>query len=91
MSTSVVSTIVAPLSEPEYQPQQGNAIKDDAHQDQQVSLDKPSPTPSPTLEGEADPNVITWDSPDDPANPRNWSPRRKWFITILFSVTTFCA
>jgi hypothetical protein len=92
LSTSVTPTIVAPLSEPEYQPQQGNATTDDVHQDQEVlALDKPSPTPSPTLQGEADPNVVTWDGPDDPANPRNWSLRRKWLITILFSVTTFCA
>jgi len=93
MSTSVTSTIVAPLSEAEYQPRQGNAMKDGVHQDQNVALDKPSQTASPTPEGdsEADPNVVTWDSPDDPANPRNWSLRRKWFITILISVTTFCA
>ncbi|KAI5476873.1 Major Facilitator Superfamily protein [Pseudohyphozyma bogoriensis] len=26
---------------------------------------------------------VTWDGPDDPANPLNWSKRRKWIITWL--------
>lgn len=38
----------------------------------------------PTL----DANMVTWDGPDDPENPQNWSIRRKWFITILTIVMT---
>jgi MFS family permease len=29
---------------------------------------------------------VTWDGEDDPANPKNWSSARKWFITILVSL-----
>lgn len=29
-----------------------------------------------------DPNIVTWDSPDDTANPRNWSKRRKWAVAL---------
>lgn len=29
-----------------------------------------------------DPNIVTWDSPDDPYNPRNWSKRRKWAVAL---------
>jgi len=32
---------------------------------------------------EEDPNLVTWDGPDDPANPRNWSKNRKWVVTII--------
>ena len=36
-----------------------------------------------------DPNLVTWDGPDDPMNPRNWSPGRKWAATFVVSVFTF--
>ena len=28
-----------------------------------------------------DNHIVDWDGPNDPANPRNWSVARKWFIT----------
>lgn len=34
-------------------------------------------------EGQVDSNVIGWDGPDDPANPRNFPIRRKWLLTFL--------
>ncbi|GAA5900772.1 hypothetical protein JCM5296_004891 [Sporobolomyces johnsonii] len=45
--------------------------------------------PEEKAEEEAPPDVIwvDWDGPDDPANPLNWSNRRKWLISsvgILF-------
>jgi hypothetical protein len=33
-------------------------------------------------------DVVTYDSIDDPQNPRNWSIRRKAFVTMLLSLTT---
>lgn len=35
-----------------------------------------------------DPNLVTWDSPDDPANPKNWSMRRKWAAVGIVSCFT---
>ncbi|KAF2131832.1 MFS general substrate transporter [Dothidotthia symphoricarpi CBS 119687] len=35
-----------------------------------------------------DPNLISWDSPDDPANPKNWSMKRKWAATLIVSCFT---
>ncbi|KAF2177040.1 MFS general substrate transporter [Zopfia rhizophila CBS 207.26] len=35
-----------------------------------------------------DPNLVTWDSPDDPANPKNWSFQRKWAATFIVSSFT---
>jgi hypothetical protein len=50
------------------------------------TLDKKSSLP-PSEENH-DPNVVTWDGPDDPANPKNWSGRYRWFITALCCITT---
>ena len=35
----------------------------------------------------ADPNLVDWDSPSDPANPRNWSKKRKLLNTSLVSLS----
>ena len=32
---------------------------------------------------------VTWSSPDDPENPKNWSIRRKWAATFVVSAFTF--
>lgn len=38
---------------------------------------------------ERDPaNCVTWDGPDDPANPQNWSLTRKWCVTMICLVMT---
>ncbi len=38
---------------------------------------------------EKDPNIVDWDGPDDPENPLNWTPKRKWSIAALLSFMTF--
>ncbi|CAA7270304.1 unnamed protein product [Cyclocybe aegerita] len=40
--------------------------------------------PAPTL----DANMVTWDGPDDPTNPQNWSIRYKWLITAVCIIMT---
>ena len=35
----------------------------------------------------ADPNLADWDGPSDPANPRNWSKKRKILKTSLVSLS----
>lgn len=35
-----------------------------------------------------DPNLVTWDGPDDPENPKNWSMRKKWIVTWTVSLFT---
>lgn len=59
---------------------------DDPHKPAPKSLmdEKSSPTPSP----ESDPNLVTWDGPNDPANPQNWSKSRKWVITAICIIMT---
>ncbi|KAK4546145.1 hypothetical protein LTR36_002282 [Oleoguttula mirabilis] len=45
--------------------------------------------PTTTVEQEVhDPNVVDWDGPDDPANPLNWSPGKKWANIGVLSLLT---
>ena len=39
--------------------------------------------------GEKDINLVTWDGPDDPDNPKNWTKKKKWAATITVSLFTF--
>lgn len=34
------------------------------------------------------PSKVTWDSDDDPANPKNWTTKRKWAATFIVSSFT---
>lgn len=43
----------------------------------------------PKLETHVDPNIVGWDSPDDPENPLNWSNSRKWAAIGMVSCVTF--
>jgi hypothetical protein len=40
------------------------------------------------ITSQEDLNIVTWDGPDDPTNPQNWSKLYKWFITVLCCVMT---
>lgn len=39
-------------------------------------------------EPEHDPDLVTWNGPDDPKDPKNWSKSHKWAITAVSSSTT---
>lgn len=36
-----------------------------------------------------DPNIVDFDGPDDPANPMNWTPMKKWGAIAVVSAITF--
>lgn len=36
-----------------------------------------------------DPHLVTWDGPDDPEDPKNWSRKEKWIMTVLISTYNF--
>lgn len=38
--------------------------------------------------GEADPNIVDWDGPDDPQNPMNWPDSKKWLNVAVLSILT---
>ena len=35
-----------------------------------------------------DPNIVSWDGPDDPENPQNWSQRTKWTRAMVIASMT---
>lgn len=35
-----------------------------------------------------DPNLVTFDGPDDPANPKNWTFKTRWAATVIVSAFT---
>ena len=39
--------------------------------------------------GEKDINLVTWDGPGDPDNPKNWPKAKKWRATLTVSLFTF--
>ena len=38
---------------------------------------------------EIDENLVTFDGPKDPLNPKNWPNRKKWIATGIVTVYTF--
>lgn len=53
-----------------------------------VTRDGPSSGEKKGEEEERDPNLVTWDGPDDPENPMNWTMRKKWFNVAVLSILT---
>ena len=45
--------------------------------------------PSTGEDGGRSDNIITWDSDDDPANPRKFSSRKKLRLLLILSLITF--
>lgn len=41
-----------------------------------------------TTKSTKDPNLVTWDGPDDPKNPKNWTNKQKWAATLVVSSFT---
>ncbi|KAI7220293.1 MFS general substrate transporter [Hortaea werneckii] len=46
------------------------------------------PTTAEQEQEDHDPNIVDWDGPDDPSNPVNWSPTRKWTNIAVLSALT---
>lgn len=38
---------------------------------------------------DSDPNIVTWDGPDDPNRPQNWTMRKKWGNMAIISCICF--
>jgi DHA1 family multidrug resistance protein-like MFS transporter len=52
-----------------------------------AEVQKPAPLPF-LPRPSTDPNVVSWDGPDDPENPQNWSFWYKWWLTTVCTVMT---
>ena len=60
---------------------------DDIHEPQAKEFIHGGPIPVESVTT-LDPNMITWDGPNDPLNPQNWSIKYKWFVTVVCTVIT---
>jgi len=51
---------------------------------------KPSMIQSAILPSEQmiDVNMVTWDGPNDPTNPQNWTIKYKWLVTLVIIIMT---
>jgi hypothetical protein len=49
----------------------------------------PDSTKEAAVQMEEDPNLVSWEGPTDPDNPRNWTSRKKWRSLIIVSCFTF--
>ncbi|KAK2745389.1 hypothetical protein FQN57_003732 [Myotisia sp. PD_48] len=45
--------------------------------------------PQPHAAPPRDPNLIQFDGPNDPGDPRNFKTSRKWYVTMMLSMLTF--
>ncbi|KAI7970277.1 hypothetical protein EIK77_000279 [Talaromyces pinophilus] len=63
------------------------AVAENSAENQVTVEDKyDAPKDSPN-EVAVDPNIVDWDSPNDPANPRNWSRKSKMLNISLISLS----
>jgi MFS transporter, DHA1 family, multidrug resistance protein len=67
---------------------EGAQLDDDTSNDFEKNDDMNDKEIRPAKSKEYDPNLITWDGPDDPENPQNWSATKKWATTALCSGLT---
>ncbi|KAF5378919.1 hypothetical protein D9757_008720 [Collybiopsis confluens] len=58
----------------------GDDVRDPPRLSKEVRASAASPPPPPS--------AVTWDGPDDPENPQNWTPVKKWLVTVLCAVMT---
>ncbi|KAL2753113.1 hypothetical protein ACRALDRAFT_1083567 [Sodiomyces alcalophilus JCM 7366] len=58
---------------------------------QPVMQERKGPDDNVPLKEEAsdDADLVTWDGPNDPTNPKNWPKSRRWVATVLVSCFTF--
>ncbi|KAK3711246.1 hypothetical protein LTR37_009840 [Vermiconidia calcicola] len=84
------------LEEVESQDQEptGDDNKDDragrnADLEKAPSLRRQQTGKSSRSQRQKDPNMVSWNGPDDPENPKNWTLKRKWIATFVVSSFTF--
>ncbi|KIY70200.1 MFS polyamine transporter [Cylindrobasidium torrendii FP15055 ss-10] len=53
-----------------------------SHGSDEDTLRHPQTTPEDEI-------IVDWDGPDDPQNPKNWTPAKRWRSTFIVSLFTF--
>ncbi|KAK8152891.1 MFS multidrug transporter-like protein [Phyllosticta citrichinensis] len=75
-----------PAEEHEAVPEVRDGIPDE--RDVELGPDPPLEKAA-TSRSQKDPNLVTFNGPDDPAIPKNWSMKRRWAATLIVSSFTF--
>lgn len=70
-----------------------NDVNDGSAQDFDTDVEKatcnPQPPPFCVAEGKEKSDLVEFDGPDDVGNPKNWSRRKRWAITVAMGLMTF--
>lgn len=53
-----------------------------------VNSDRESTSGRDDDEQKQDPNIVSWNGPDDPENPKNWPDNKKWANIAVLSIMT---
>ncbi|KAI1620780.1 major facilitator superfamily domain-containing protein [Exophiala viscosa] len=61
----------------------------DTRDSRDVEANPPELTREKSVRSIKDPNLVTWESPEDPENPKNWTDKQKWAATLIVSSFTF--
>ncbi|KAF3072423.1 Efflux pump vrtL [Trichoderma lentiforme] len=75
-----------PLSRGQSMSRTVSEIRDGIQNQRDLELGEDVIEKSPTVRPD-DPNLIKWNGPDDPENPKNWTHKRKW--AAVFCVSCF--
>ncbi|KAL1883778.1 hypothetical protein VTK73DRAFT_8314 [Phialemonium thermophilum] len=62
-------------------------VHDGIHTRRDIEIGPPIEKRSSTR-SQRDPNLVTWDGPDDPQNPKLWSFKKKWAAVVVVSFFT---
>ncbi|KAL1610818.1 hypothetical protein SLS60_002489 [Paraconiothyrium brasiliense] len=89
LSNERIQRIITSASKKDLEADPTDVVRNDGKLGQpNQDLEKASAATDAESETEA---WVTWDGPDDPANPRNWSAGRKWLVTFVTSSFSFIA
>ena len=70
-----------------------NSLEDGSSQDLEQDLEKGDDgiqnQPTSTIEKDERSDLVEFDGPSDPGNPKNWTKGRRWAITISMAMMTF--
>ncbi|KIK67855.1 hypothetical protein GYMLUDRAFT_155353 [Collybiopsis luxurians FD-317 M1] len=59
------------------------------HESESDLLNTPSDVTPGTDSKLEEPIIVQWEGPQDPNNPRNWSKKKRWTVTLVVSLFTF--
>ncbi|KPI35462.1 putative transporter [Cyphellophora attinorum] len=79
---------VVPVGMGDHDEEKGEVEVPAAHGEESLRPNRPTPSRQDTT---ASTLTLKWSTPNDPANPYNFSHRRKWLITALAVLATFVA